>query len=242
LTRMLASVRDLREAEIAVRGGADILDLKEPASGALGVPPAAVLRAVSRRYGARLPVSAAIGEPPLSWAGLSVAAQAASDAGVALLKVGLYAADPNPELPPLLQRLRGWGLRLVLVYLAEGGVPSLACLRRQAAAGAFGAMLDTREKEAPPLPRRLRPVRLRRFVAHARAAGLLCGLAGSLAEEDIPALLELRPDYLGFRGALCRGGRTGRQEAGCVSRIRARIPARGSSALPAVRSAAANML
>ena len=34
--------------------------------------------------------------------------------------------------------------------------------------------------------------------------GLLAGLAGSLKASDIAPLLELEPDYLGFRGALCQ--------------------------------------
>ena len=43
------------------------------------------------------------------------------------------------------------------------------------------------------------------FVGACRAHGLLCGLAGSLRIGDIPALSATGPDYLGFRGGLCRG-------------------------------------
>ena len=42
------------------------------------------------------------------------------------------------------------------------------------------------------------------FVSHAKSYGLLAGLAGSLKASDISPLLELEPDYLGFRGALCQ--------------------------------------
>ena len=42
------------------------------------------------------------------------------------------------------------------------------------------------------------------FVTHTRSYGLLAGLAGSLKASDIAPLLELAPDYLGFRGALCQ--------------------------------------
>jgi uncharacterized protein (UPF0264 family) len=47
---------------------------------------------------------------------------------------------------------------------------------------------------------------LHALVERARARGLLCGLAGSLAAEDVDALAPLRPHILGFRGALCVGG------------------------------------
>jgi len=36
MTRMLASVTGVEEAEIALSGGVDIVDLKDPAAGALG--------------------------------------------------------------------------------------------------------------------------------------------------------------------------------------------------------------
>jgi uncharacterized protein (UPF0264 family) len=47
------------------------------------------------------------------------------------------------------------------------------------------------------------------FLAEARRYGLLAGLAGSLREADAVALLPLRPDVLGFRGALCAAGARG---------------------------------
>jgi dihydroneopterin aldolase len=50
---------------------------------------------------------------------------------------------------------------------------------------------------------------------------LLCGLAGSLRLEDIPLLLRYRPDYLGFRGALCvQRQRTAALDDKAVARIK----------------------
>jgi dihydroneopterin aldolase len=55
---------------------------------------------------------------------------------------------------------------------------------------------------------------------------LLAGLAGSLEAPDIPRLLLLSPDILGFRGALCSGqDRTARIDAAATDVIRALIPA-----------------
>ena len=55
---------------------------------------------------------------------------------------------------------------------------------------------------------------------------MLAGLAGSLEAPDIPRLLLLSPDILGFRGALCTGlNRTARIDAAAVDVIRALIPA-----------------
>ncbi|RVA63931.1 (5-formylfuran-3-yl)methyl phosphate synthase, partial [Mesorhizobium sp. M7A.F.Ca.CA.001.11.2.1] len=48
MTRMLASVTGIEEAEIALSGGVDIVDLKDPKAGALGaVSMETMLRTIS---------------------------------------------------------------------------------------------------------------------------------------------------------------------------------------------------
>ena len=66
---------------------------------------------------------------------------------------------------------------------------------------------------------------LREFVAYARREGMFAGLAGALRRHHIPALLELEPDILGFRGALCEGARrTGAIDPQAMRAIRAALP------------------
>jgi dihydroneopterin aldolase len=73
---------------------------------------------------------------------------------------------------------------------------------------------------------------LARFVDAAHAEGLMAGLAGSLETPDIPRLLPLKPDVLGFRRALCAGhDRQAGLDAEAVAAVRALIPA-GATALP----------
>jgi uncharacterized protein (UPF0264 family) len=54
-------------------------------------------------------------------------------------------------------------------------------------------------------------------LVRARAAGLLTALAGGLGVTHVSALRDLEPDIVGFRGAVCVGGREG-----LVSRHRVR--------------------
>ena len=52
MTRFLVSVRDVAETETALAAGADIIDLKDPAKGALGaLDPAAIASCVMRIAG-----------------------------------------------------------------------------------------------------------------------------------------------------------------------------------------------
>jgi dihydroneopterin aldolase len=64
------------------------------------------------------------------------------------------------------------------------------------------------------------------FVDAAHSQGLMAGLAGSLEAPDIPRLLLLAPDVLGFRRALCAGeDRASHIDTDAVDIVRALIPA-----------------
>ena len=76
MTRMLASVTGPAEAETAVAGGADIIDLKDPSRGALGaVPVATVARTVIAIRGRR-ETSAVTGDLPMQPELVAAAARA----------------------------------------------------------------------------------------------------------------------------------------------------------------------
>jgi uncharacterized protein (UPF0264 family) len=60
--QLLVSVRDVAEAEAALAGGADIIDIKEPRRGALGMADAAMIAEIVACVDRRVPVSAALGE------------------------------------------------------------------------------------------------------------------------------------------------------------------------------------
>ena len=62
MTRLLVSVRDASEALAALAGGADIIDVKEPTRGSLGMADGDAVAGVVEAVGERVPVSAALGE------------------------------------------------------------------------------------------------------------------------------------------------------------------------------------
>ena len=84
-------------------------------------------------------------------------------------------------------------------------------------------MLDTADKASGPLRRALPDAEIAEFVRRARALGLMTGLAGSLKLGDVAPLAAMAPDYLGFRGALCQGARTGRIDPAAVARVRSAL-------------------
>ncbi|GJD50310.1 hypothetical protein OPKNFCMD_3049 [Methylobacterium crusticola] len=194
--RLLVSVRDAGEAARAAAAGADLVDAKDPGRGALGaLPPAAVRAIVAAARGAQ--TSAVAGEPRDAAEAEALLA-ALADSGAGYLKV---AVPPDLDLAGL---RRPAGPPVIAVLFAEDA-PGAARVPALAAAGFAGAMIDTRSKDGRRLTDHLGPAHLAAFTAACRAAGLLSGLAGSLALDDIPVLAPLAPGYLGFRGGLCAG-------------------------------------
>nr|WP_255617252.1 (5-formylfuran-3-yl)methyl phosphate synthase [Aurantimonas sp. VKM B-3413] len=223
----MASVTGPDEAGIVIEGGADIVDLKDPSKGALGAVPPAVLKATIVRVAGRRPVSAVAGDLPMEPRIVSaeVEARAAAD----FVKIGLFPASRREReavisaLRPLAERIR-----LVAVFFADGD-PDFDLLPLLAEAGFAGAMIDTIGKtggEGAPagggpkgLLSHLSVASLGSFLERARGLGLMTGLAGSLEPPDVPRLLVLEPDYLGFRGALAAGRRDGPVDLPAVRRI-----------------------
>lgn len=218
MTGMLASVTDASEAEIAVNAGADLIDCKDPRSGALGALPVSMINTIRQQVAGRRPISATVGDLPATAAALVPAVQRIAATGVDFVKLGLFCTDGIDALLDALSPIAAEH-RLIAVLFADRP-PKLGIVTDLAAAGFSGVMLDTADKAGGRLSNLLSTDQLTAFVALARQHRLLCGLAGSLRLDDIKPLLALTPDYLGFRGALCAQGRTSELSAQACARVR----------------------
>jgi FolB domain-containing protein len=223
MTLMLASVTGAEEAEIAVRHGADIIDVKDVGRASGSVAPALV-RATADAVGRRRPISAVVGEPGMQPAALAQAAASVADAGASYVKVSLF---PQPAQEDCVRALSALARRVDLVgVIFADHEPNGALIALMAQNGFAGAMVDTARKDSGRLLDHMDIAAIGNFVDRARSHGLMAGLAGSLEPPDIPRLLVLAPDVLGFRRALCAGGdRTSGLDADALDTVRALIPA-----------------
>lgn len=221
---MLASVTGPAEAETAVRQGADIVDLKDAASG-FGAVDAEVVRATVAAVARRRPVSAVAGEAsPSALERVAARGSELAAAGAGYVKIGL---PGNVLRAGAVATFAGLARRasLIAVMFADDGADT-AFVPVLAQAGFAGVMLDTARKTGVRLLGHMDVAALARFVDAAHSHRLLAGLAGSLEPPDIPRLLPLKPDVLGFRRALCEDlDRTAAIDAGRVAVVRALIPA-----------------
>ena len=237
MLRLLVSVRSVHEALAAAQAGAHFIDLKEPASGALGgLPTRRIARIVQalRALHPAAPISATIGDVPVeSRDEILRRVAAVSACGVDYVKVGIAAGAGTRAAMALLDSLASCGTAIVPVLIADDAIDDRlveAALR----ARMFPAlMLDTVDKRGGSLLQRHPLVALAAFVERARSHGCLAGLAGALRAADAAALVALAPDFAGFRSAVCAGDRAGALDAERVRDLARRLAARPGSPLGA---------
>lgn len=222
MTRLLVSVRDAEEARSALLGGAHLIDVKEPARGALGAADVETIRGILDVVGAQAPVSVALGE---------LADDDAFDRVDRLptcqfAKLGLAGMRRRPDWrqrwSEALERLPPSITPVAVAYAdaRAADAPSAEEILEVGARFGCGAFLiDTWEKSSGSLVDHVDPLRLAALATTARAEGLLFVVAGSLRRPLLPDLVRANPDYVGVRGAVCVDGRTGRLDATLVRRL-----------------------
>ena len=237
---LLVSVRNLAEAQAAVAGGCDRLDVKEPLRGPLGradadtIAQVARFAALSKNPANPIPCSVALGE---------ICEMAEGDQpfllpdGVSAIKLGPAGLESGPRWKEAWRRaLRciRWDEslpvgRVAVAYAdwqaARSAPPEeILAAAAETGAGADAFLIDTWGKGAGGLFNALSHRDLTRLAGLVRRTGMTFALAGSLRLKDLDALVDLRPDVIAVRGAACEGDdRTAEVSAACVRRLKAAI-------------------
>ena len=212
--KLLVSVVNKIEAVDSIKGGADILDVKNPKEGSLGANFPRVIRAVKDVVPNDLELSATIGDLPNLPGTASLAALGAAVSGVDYVKVGLFGVKTSEEATALMTEV----VRAVKEYdravktIASGyadfryvGCVSPMDLPMVAhKAGANGVLVDVKIKNGKyNLFNFLTNEQLGGLVTQAHDYNLLAALAGSLCKQDIQRVHSLGADIIGVRGAVC---------------------------------------
>ncbi len=235
--RLLVSVRNAAEAAAACAGGADIIDAKEPAAGALGAVDLATFHDIVAAVSNSRPVTAALGDAQCE-GDVERTAAAYARAGAWLVKIGFAGITSRTHVISLLAAARDGAAGhagLVATAYADadriGSLDPFAMIDAAAAAGATGVLLDTAEKQGPGLRGLMSSTALAVWVGAARDARLLVALAGQLTIDEVDYVRETGADIAGVRGAACDRGRTGRIVATHVRALRSALARRSALAL-----------
>jgi len=209
--RLLVSVRDAEEAGLALEAGADLIDVKDPSRGSLGMAHHETVAAVLDVVQEKVPVSAALGE----WS-----PQLLTDAGwhlelpVQYLKWGLAGYKHTPGWgEDLLETKRQipTGPEVVMCAYADWekaqSLPPLEVARFAKRFRYKVALLDTFRKDLGTLFDHLSLAEITQWIETLRAGGVQVALGGSVVPEMVHRLGACQPDWYAVRGSVCVAGR-----------------------------------
>jgi uncharacterized protein (UPF0264 family) len=236
--KLLVSVRSAVEALAALAGGCDILDVKEPARGSLGMANREVIAeilATSDAAGAPR-VTAALGETR-DW--LGARRLPVVPPRVFAVKLGLAGLEPRRwmaawrdvrrRIEEQSERPLAW---IAVVYADDAlaqSPPAEAVIEAAVATHCAGVLFDTFSKTGRNLLEWMELRHIERLARSIQSANLLVALAGSLSAEILPAVCGIRPDVIAVRGAASgNGSRTAAVSAAAVRSLRSVIDSTGS--------------
>jgi uncharacterized protein (UPF0264 family) len=241
---LLVSVRSATEACEALAGGANVIDVKEPARGSLGAADALTIADVVGAVNGRAVVTAALGELT-DLASLNSGPELPN--GVSLFKVGLAGCRDTPDWTSIWQRAvarlvpneRSCAASPVAVAYADwhsANAPEpIQVLEAAIRARCPALLVDTWDKSSGSLFVHWPAAELSRFVGQVRSNGIAIVLAGSLDGTEIAIASRMMPDLIAVRTAACVHGRAG---AVCRNRVRAVKQAIANSAPKSFTSSA----
>jgi uncharacterized protein (UPF0264 family) len=220
--QLLVSVSNAGEAAAAVAGGTDIVDAKDPHSGALGAVTSSVFVEIHHAVGGACTVSAAAGDAS-GEADIEGVARALTAAGAAFVKVGFAGVVDSARVSELIAAAVRGSRRVVAVAYADaasaGSLTHDTITEAAARSGAAGILLDTADKNGPALRELIRPRALASWIARAHGANLFVAVAGRLTAEDLDLVRDAGADIAGVRGAACEDGRRSRISETRVRRL-----------------------
>jgi uncharacterized protein (UPF0264 family) len=222
-------VRSTDEAEAALAGGADVIDIKEPEQGPLGAANPQTMAGIVRVVAGRAPVTAAAGEL------LDVGARSAMrtiesiPSSILLCKIGLRGCGDRFGWQDLWKeaaahcRAAGNCSRLVAVVYADWAAQAprpTDVLRVAVEHNCPALLIDTWDKSRGNLLDYWSTDELRTFITHVHSHQMAIVLAGSLSGPSLEMVAGLSPDLVAVRGAACENGRGGTVSAQRVSALK----------------------
>ena len=213
---LLISPINTEEAQEAIEGGADIIDVKNPKEGSLGANFPGVIKNIREMTPKDTLVSATLGDVPYKPGTVSLAALGASVSGADYIKVGLYGTKNYDEALEVMKNV----VKTVNEYSADiivvasgyadahrvGAVDPMEIPGIATDAGADLAMVDTAVKDGKTLFDFMNEDKLTQFNDEIHDYGLKSALAGSVKKDQLQTLYNSGCDVVGIRGAACVGG------------------------------------
>ncbi|MBS7658861.1 MAG: (5-formylfuran-3-yl)methyl phosphate synthase [Candidatus Bathyarchaeia archaeon] len=211
--KLLVSVTDEIEALEALKGGCDILDVKNPSEGALGAAHPTLIKKIVEAAEGKIEISVTIGDLPNLPGTASLAALGAASLGVNYVKAGLYnVKNVNEALKManwIVKAVKSFYPKVKVIICGYADYASLGLLNPlnlpdvAKKAEADGILVDVKNKSFKNLFHYLSFENLMNLIEKAHNYGLTVALAGSLNLNDVEKVKKLKADIIGVRRSVC---------------------------------------
>ena len=211
---LMVSVQDLYEAKQALKGGADIVDVKNLQEALVGSAHPNVVKQIRDEVPSAHHASVTLGVVPDQIGTVAMAVYAAGTLDATSVKVGFMVSEYSVALETLLaakEALVGTQTKLIgslfadnLLY--EGGIDPDLMVKLAKEGQCDGFLIDTLVKDGRNLFDFVPEERLKEMVLEGKELGMSTALSGHLKMSDLDELSRVNPDIVGVRGAVCQKG------------------------------------
>jgi uncharacterized protein (UPF0264 family) len=211
--KILISSKNRSEAIEAQKGGAEIIDVKNPEEGSLGASFPWIIKDIIDYLPKDIETSCTIGEMPSYPGSISLAARGAASIGVDYIKAGLFGLNSPKNAVKLMKKvvraIKDYDSKInfVLVGYADSekvdSIDPLFIPQIAKKVSADVVMIDTAIKNGQSTFDLITTTKIKQFIEVAKKYKLKTALAGSLKRHDFGKIALLNPDIIGIRGAAC---------------------------------------
>ena len=210
---LMVSVQNLPEALEALKGGADIVDVKNLQEALVGSAHPQVVKEVREAVPSEHHASVTLGVVPNQVGTVAMAVYTAGVLNATSVKVGFMATEYELAVEILQasrDALEGTETKLIGSLFADNPLYSgldphrMVDLARDGRCDGF--LVDTLTKDGRNLFDFLSEQDLRDMVFGGKELGMSTALSGHLRIEDLHELARINPDIVGVRGAVCQKG------------------------------------
>ena len=210
---LMVSVQNLSEALEAIKGGADIVDVKNLQEALVGSAHPHVVKEVREAVPIENHASVTLGVVPNQAGTVAMAAYTAGVLRATSVKVGFMNTEYDAAVDTLLgakRALEEFDTKLIGSLFADNplydGLDPHCMIQLAKDGECDGFLIDTLTKDGRNLFDFLPEAELREMVLQGKELGMSTALSGHLQMDDLDELARINPDIVGVRGAVCQKG------------------------------------
>ena len=202
MIRSLASVKDFHEASLISNYGFDIVDIKNINDGALGYAGDKEIKLITNKLNTKsLSVTAGNDDHP-NIDIIYERAEFLNSLHIGYIKIGIFNVDHLKMHSIFLKKIAHLDIKTVGVLFADNNL-NIQDIKNACELDYNGLMIDTLRKSGISTLDTLDNDLILSFISECHIASKFCGLSGSIKYKDIENTMHFKPDFIGFRGALC---------------------------------------